>query len=246
MKSRILLIITGLIVIASIPKICLSNESDYKVYESWEYDSGINSNIDEKILFIIDFSNSMNDVTNGERRIDTAINTLAAISSKLGENVYTGLRVYGHKFGFNTLLGCRASELVSSIKKNNTGNIYRTLSKFEANGWTPITYSLKQAVNNDFAGLDGKKHIILLTDGGENCDESPCEFAINLVQKREDIKIDVIAFALDDNAANAQLKCTALVTSGKLYEADNAESLANSLQDALNVTTEVQGTILKR
>ena len=245
MKKKILIAILGLFIIISIQKICLGNENDYKVYNSWEYNSN-QTDENTKILFIIDFSNSMNDTMHGERKIDIAVNTLASITSKLSSDAYTGLRVYGHKFGFNNLIGCRASELVNSIKKNNSANIYNSLRKIQASGWTPITYSLKQAVNNDFYGLTGKKHIILLTDGGENCDESPCEYAIKLVQQRDDIKIDVIAFALDDDLANAQLKCTALVTSGKLYEADNAESLSNSLEDALNVTTEVQGTIIKK
>ena len=30
---------------------------------------------------------------------------------------------------------------------------------------------LKQSVNKDLKGFDGTKHIILLTDGGENCEE---------------------------------------------------------------------------
>ena len=56
---------------------------------------------------------------------------------------------------------------------------------------TPITYSLKQAVKKDFLGYSGKKHIILLTDGGENCDESPCAYVMELIKVRKDIKIDV-------------------------------------------------------
>lgn len=246
MTNRNLMIFILFILTAAAPMLCLSNEKDYNVYNTNEYIKETNTNTDEKILFIIDYSNSMNDNFNGKRKIDIAIDTLSSIASRLSQNIYTGLRVYGHKFGFNTMLGCRASELVNPIKQNNIGNIYSKLKKIEANGWTPITYSLKQAVNSDFLGFTGKKHIILLTDGGENCDESPCEYAINLVQKRDDIKIDVIAFALDDDLANAQLKCTALVTSGKLYRADNAETLADSLQEALNITTEVQGTVIKK
>lgn len=227
-----------------IPVISFCSESDYNVYNQDVYRKP--SSDSDKILFIVDFSNSMNDYLGNERKIDVAIETLAKIASGLSSDVHTGLRVYGHKFGFNTLMGCKASELVSPIIPNNTKNIYNTLSKIDATGWTPITYSLKQAINNDFAKISGKKHIILLTDGGENCDESPCEYAINLVQQRDDIKIDVIAFAIDDDIANAQLKCTALATSGKIYQANDAESLAESLQNALQVTTDVQGAIIKK
>lgn len=224
----------------------ISNMSRYNVYES-ENSNILRGDFDgEKILFIVDFSNSMNDYIGKNKKIDIAVKTLSDIASRLNPNVKTGLRIYGHKFGFNPMLGCTATDLVSPILPNNTTNIYKTLSGIQACGWTPITRSLKQAVNNDFARISGNKRIILLTDGGENCDESPCEYAINLVQTRNDIKIDVIAFAIDDEEAEKQLKCTALATFGKMYHANDANSLADSLEKALNVTTEVQGTIIKK
>lgn len=224
----------------------ISNINAYNVYGEKDVQKIIKNNNEEKILFIVDFSNSMNEYIGNRKKIDIAISSLAAIASKLSPEVKTGLRVYGHKHGFNQILGCRATDLVSPVLPNNTSNIYGILSQLHATGWTPITRSLKEAVNSDFAGISGKKRIILLTDGEENCDESPCEYAINLVQNRDDIKIDVIAFALDNNVAEAQLKCTALVTSGKLYHANDAASLVNSLEKALNVTTEVQGTVIKK
>ena len=201
---------------------------------------------DEKSLFIVDLSNSMNDYIGDRTKIDIAVNSLAAITAKLNPRTKTGLRVYGHKFGFNPIFGCQASELVIPLKENNTGNINSTLRRMSAVGWTPITKSLKDAVNLDFAGVVGKKRIILLTDGGETCDESPCDYAIKLVQSRDDIKIDVIAFAINDPDADAQLKCTAAVTSGKIYRANTAADLAKSLEDALNVTTDVQGTVIMK
>ena len=201
---------------------------------------------DEKILFIVDLSNSMNDYIGDRTKIDIAVNSLAAITAKLNPRTKTGLRVYGHKFGFNPIFGCQASELVIPLKENNTGNINSTLRRMSAVGWTPITKSLKDAVNLDFAGVVGKKRVILLTDGGETCDESPCDYAIKLVQSRDDIKIDVIAFAINDPDADVQLKCTAAVTSGKIYRANTAADLAKSLEDALNVTTDVQGTVIMK
>jgi hypothetical protein len=201
---------------------------------------------EEKILFIVDFSNSMNDFIGSKRKIEIAIDSLVRITAQLNPNIQTGLRVYGHKNGFNPILGCRATELVNPIKANNIGNIRNTLFQINPQGWTPITKSLKNAVNYDFAGISGKKRIILLTDGGENCDESPCEYAIKLMQERDDIKIDVIAFTVDDEDAESQLKCTALATFGKVYTAKTEASLAKSLEQALNISTEVQGTIIKK
>lgn len=215
---------------------------NYSVHTPNEGVSNINDN--EKILFIVDLSNSMNDYMGNSTKIDIAVNALASITAKLNPKIKTGLRVYGHKFGFNPIFGCKASELVLPLRENNTANINSTLSRMSAVGWTPITKSLKDAVNFDFAGVMGQKRIILLTDGGETCDESPCDYAIKLVQQRDDIKIDVIAFAINDPDADAQLKCTALATSGKIYRANTAADLAKSLEQALNVSTDVQGTVI--
>ena len=109
---------------------------------------------------------------------------------------------------------------------------------------TPITYSLKQAINKDFIGYSGKKHIILLTDGGENCDESPCKFVMNLVKFRKDIEIDVIAFNIDNSDDLAQLECTSMVTSGKFYNAQTSAELIKSLNKSVNGFKEVEAKIL--
>lgn len=222
----------------------VSAKSDYNVLSPQNSVKDFEYN--EKVLFIVDFSNSMNDYLNGERKIDTAINVLTSIISRLNPNIAAGLRVYGHKNGFNQLLGCTASDLVSPILPNNGSNIFNTLKRLNASGWTPITYSLKKAVLQDFVGIAGQKRIILLTDGGENCDESPCQFALKLISERDDIKIDVIAFAINDEEADRQLKCTALATYGKFFKANDAGSLMNSLEQSLNITKEVQGTVIMK
>ena len=98
---------------------------------------------------------------------------------------------------------------------------------------------------NDFGDFAGKKRIILLSDGGENCDESPCDYAMELIKTRDDISIDVIAFNITDPEANNQLKCAALATYGKFYTANTAAQLMNSLSKSLNVQTEVEGKIIQ-
>ncbi len=200
----------------------------------------------EKVLFIVDFSNSMNESIGNQRKIDIAVDTMYDILPQLNKDTWVGLRVYGHKNGFTPMQSCTASELISPVAQNNAGDIMNKLARVNATGWTPITYSLKQAVNVDFAGINGTKRIILLSDGGENCDESPCDYAIQLMQYRDDIKIDVIAFSISDNDANDQLKCAALMTSGRFYTANTAAQLANSLLDSLNMEKDVQGVIIKK
>jgi Ca-activated chloride channel family protein len=221
--------------------------SEYRVYSPSEF-SNIQQNVakanqNEQILFIVDFSNSMNDTIAGVPKLDIARATLAEILPKIPQNVKTGLRVYGHRPGFTYMQGCRASNLTVPLGVNNSQNILGSLYATRATGWTPITYSLKQAIEKDFIGVTGKKHIILLTDGGENCDESPCTYVIELMKVRDDVTIDVIAFDVHDSDANNQLRCTALMTSGKFLNANSQEDLSNSLFETVGISKDVRGSI---
>lgn len=200
---------------------------------------------EEFILFIVDFSNSMTEKLHGTTKINMVLDTMQEILPLLPPEKRVGLRVYGHKGGgLFPSIACSASSLIVPMTKNSAPLIQSALFSLKPTGWTPITYSLKQAVNSDFAGVRGKKRIILLTDGGENCDESPCDYVLELQKTRQDIYIDVIAFNINDQEANNQLKCTALVTSGKFYSANTAAELTKSLFNSLDISKEVQGVIV--
>lgn len=200
---------------------------------------------DEFILFIVDFSNSMTEKLHGTKKINMVLDTMQELLPLLPENKRVGLRVYGHKGGYMLpQMACKASSLIVPMTKGSAPAIQNALFSLKPTGWTPITYSLKQAVNCDFAGVVGKKRIILLTDGGENCDESPCDYVMELQKTRQDIFIDVIAFNIYDQEANNQLKCTALVTSGKFYSANSSADLLKSLSNSLNISKDVQGVII--
>ena len=166
------------------------------------------------------------------------------ILPQISSDTEVGLRVYGHTCNIFAYNACKSSELLVPLGLNNSLKINSAISKLRPKGMTPITYSLKQGVNKDLKGLDGVKHIILLTDGGENCDESPCKFVMNLIRIRKDVTIDVIAFNVQDSEDLEQLECTALVTSGKFYNAQTAAELLNGFNESLNGIKNVEAKII--
>lgn len=198
------------------------------------------------VLVILDSSYSMSEKINKIKKIDMAKSSLNEVLSSIPNSTNVGLRVYGHKTNFLMFGGCKASDLVVPILPNSKESIHSRLESVQPTGLTPITYSLRQAVEKDLNTIEGKKRIVLISDGGENCDISPCEYVMELVKTRPDIIIDVIGFDLDDEEAESQLKCTALVMSGKYYTAKNQSELNKSIRESLNFKAEVDGTILNK
>ena len=197
----------------------------------------------DKLLFVIDYSNSMGEYLEHKTKVNQVNDMMNYILPQISPSTKVGLRVYGHTCNLIAYNACRSSELIVPLAFSNSASILSGMSKLRPRGMTPITYSLKQAVKKDFAGMEGVKHIILLTDGGENCDESPCDYSIELVKTRKDIKIDVIAFNVPDSDDLAQLKCTADVTGGHFIEADTNAELLNSMQELILPHKQVEALI---
>ncbi len=197
----------------------------------------------DKLLFVLDYSNSMGEYLEHKTKANQVKEMMSQILPQISDTTKIGLRVYGHTCNLIAYNACRSSELIVPLDFSNKTNIISEISHLRPRGMTPITYSLKQAVNKDLNGYSGIKHIILLTDGGENCDESPCDYAIGLVKTRKDIKIDVIAFNVHDEDDLAQLQCTANVTGGKFTEANTKAELFRTMKDLVLPHKNVEATL---
>ncbi len=198
----------------------------------------------EQTLFILDFSNSMNEFLNSRKKVDIMLDTMRDILPKISSQNLVGMRAYGYRLGVTPYDSCKASKLMVPITKGGNHLVANQIEKTRAMGMTPITYSLKSALEKDFKYFNGQKHIILLTDGGENCDESPCTFITKNLRFYPDVKIDVIAYDIRNTDDISQLECVALVTRGQFYTANTAAELANSLNNSLNIEKEVEGKII--
>lgn len=198
----------------------------------------------EQTLFILDFSNSMNEYLNSKKKVDIMLETMRSILPNINPQKSVGMRAYGYRVGVTAFDSCKASKLFVPVTKGGANMISKQIEKTRAVGMTPITHSLKSALNKDFGNFNGQKHIILLTDGGENCDESPCNYMVKNLKFHKNVKIDVIAYDIENEDDISQLQCVSSVTRGQFYTANTAAELANSLNNSLNIQKEVDAKII--
>lgn len=202
------------------------------------------SNKNEEVLFIVDFSGSMNAVIGDKTRIKHALNAIKHILETSNKSAKIGLRIFGasafEKIGrqyiYNEEKLCEASSLILPVAQYNSANIIDKLENTNPIGMTPIYFSLKQAVQYDFSNEDEtRKHIILVTDGYENCNGNPCQYIRDLMKLRSDYKIDVIGITVDNNTYS-QLSCIAKEGRGSFYPVNTPEDFTIKFKQAFSST----------
>lgn len=200
-------------------------------------------NEQENILIILDASYSMAEpIAKNFSKMAAAKRTVLQTLQKIPDNRPVGLRVYGQSR--TEYSSCRATKLLVPIGFNNRFGISRELLKVQPTGATPISHALQTALTQDFAGIQGKKSIVLVSDGIETCSVDPCAVAVKMMQTGADVKINVVGYGLHDYEAEKQLKCVALATKGKYYNASTEAELASSLDELFKTEKNVQAQLL--
>ena len=64
-----------------------------------------------------------------------------------------------------------------------------------------------------------------------------------MIQTGADVKINVVGYGLHDYEAERQLKCVALATKGKYYNANTEAELASSLDELFKTEKTVQAQV---
>ena len=183
---------------------------------------------DTRILLVLDASGSMKgDDPSGTTKLTAAKKALSTAISALPDDAQVGLRVYGATYpGKDKTKSCVDTQLAHPIGPLDVEGLTKQIDAVKAQGDTPIAYSLEKAV--DDLGSEGKRHIILVSDGEENCDPDPCAVVRKLVDKDVSIQVDTVGYAVDTKARN-QLRCIADAGKGTYYDAADADVLTSTL-----------------
>lgn len=187
------------------------------------------------IELILDASGSMrerNRRVDGRLKIDVAKELMAETIAGLPDGIMAGLRVYGRNIREGRDGDCVDSELVLPFSKLDKARLIQEVRNVQALGTTPIAYSLVRAAR-DLAAVPGEKLIILVTDGKEECGSSPSEVAAKLAELGMTLRVDVVGFALSEEAVKREMERVAEITGGRFFDAQNTEELRRGIQRAL-------------
>ncbi|NGQ97044.1 VWA domain-containing protein [Brevibacillus sp. SYP-B805] len=191
------------------------------------------------VEIILDASGSMAEKMDGKTRMEAAKEAIREFAASLPKEAHVALRVYGHKGSgkeSDKALSCGSSELVYGMQPYDAQKLQNALSRFQPTGYTPIAYSLQEALK-DFTGLPGDKNnnmIYLVSDGIETCDGNPVEAAKQLAQSNIAPIVNVIGFGVDGEGQR-QLKEVAQAAGGRYLLIRNQDELKKEFQQAQDI-----------
>ena len=185
------------------------------------------------VQLILDASGSMwNTLDDGRYRIVVAKEVLTNFVAGLPKgDLNVGLRIYGSQKNALEEGACEDSQLFVPMQGIEKATLTQTVQNANAEGATPIAYSLEQAAK-DFPEDAQKRLIVLVTDGEESCSGDLQAIADQLSQQGIEIDLKIIGFDLSDEAAASFQEV------GEFVNAEDAKQLATALQDAVGEVIE--------
>ena len=184
------------------------------------------------IELILDASGSMLKRMDGKRRIVIAKEVLnEAVNEHIPAGTLVALRVFGHKEPNS----CR-TDLEIALKPLDPAAATRTIEGIQAMNLakTPIADSLAK-IESDLKQVQGRKVIVLVTDGEETCDGDPEKVIQRLRDKGFEVTLNIVGFAIDDDELESQFQSWAKLDGGRYFSAKNQEGLSQSLKEALQI-----------
>ena len=176
------------------------------------------------LLIALDTSSSMGDPFDGSTKIEVAKGLLAELVDSFPDASLVGLRSFS---------GCdQDSRLLVPIGALDRTAFKTQIRSLQPGGATAIQGLLEQA-KLDFAGVPGRKTILLVSDGSETCGGDPVAAAKALIATGYDLKVAVVGFGVaGDTRARDELSAIAAATGEIYFSAETSEALRAALRRA--------------
>jgi Ca-activated chloride channel family protein len=187
-----------------------------------------------RALIVLDASKSMNeDAHDGGTRLDAAKRAVGELLDHLPPGVPLGLRVYGSKVDeASRAEACRDTELTVPVGPLDRARMRSTVNALQGRGRTPIGTSLL-AAPDDLGSAAGRRSVVLVSDGGDNCaPPDPCKAAARVAGQGVDLSISVVGLQVNERVRR-QLECIARAGGGSYVDVQDAGKLGDELAAAL-------------
>ena len=180
-----------------------------------------------KLVLLLDSSGSMKESAGGQTKIAAAKAALKDVLNRLPDDSQVGVRVFGAKvFSAKDAGACTDTQNVVPVGPLDRNAITKAVAGYKPYGETPIGNALKGAAKD--LGSDGKRTIVLLSDGEPTCSPDPCKVAKDLRAQGVDLTVNVVGLNVSGKARSA-LQCIADAGGGTYYGVDEPDELASSL-----------------
>ncbi|MDF1728349.1 MAG: VWA domain-containing protein [Sulfitobacter sp.] len=192
----------------------------------------------DAVQVILDASGSMLQRQGGERRIEIAKRTLSdLVRNTIPPGTAFALRVFGNReadacrtdleIPLAPLDPAQAEGIVTGLQAINLAR-------------TPIAQSLALS-QSDLQGVTGERLLILITDGEETCEGDPAVAIADLRASGQEVKVNIIGYAIDDAALAQTFESWAAAGGGAYFPAEDAAGLSAALARAISRDFEVFG-----
>jgi len=179
----------------------------------------------DKVMLIIDSSRSMWGHIDGVNKVVHAREALARFFKQQEGAFRLGLMAYGHQESAS----CEDFAVLKDVGVLDASAYASAVNNIAPKGSTPIAAALDAAADA-MAKETGRKHIVLLSDGLDNCQGDPCARAAQLAKAVPQMSLHAIAF---DKAGKQQelerLSCVAEPSGGLFKSASTRDELDAAL-----------------
>ncbi len=191
------------------------------------------------VMFIMDASNSMWGQLDGVAKIEIAKDALGNLLGDLPSDTQVGLMAYGHRNAED----CADVQVLAPLGSSSVADVASGVQSLTPRGKTPIAATL-QASAATFAGVEGPKSVVLVSDGIETCDGDPCAAAEALANAGVGVRVHVVGLDLNPSE-RAQIECIAERGNGRYFDAGSVEDFAEAIQEAVEETQRAEAPVVQ-
>jgi hypothetical protein len=186
---------------------------------------------DNQAVLVLDHSNSMWVKIEGTPKINVVRNALAPLFKEQTGKLDLGMVAYGTKSK-----SCDAVETLKPVGGIDAADYGKTLERTYPKGSAPIAASLRAAVKL-FKPQSGAQAIILLADGGDDCQADVCAAAEEIKSQSPQTVVHVIGFNAEIDDKLEALTCVSEATGGVFATTQNNEELTAALRKTFDLAS---------